>query len=106
MPAKPAVTEAVNDTLKAIAASFKLANINSKGLEVLLHKFFSGARLDVELKDRFDIAVKPREWFFVPLNIIEEVLEKIQVGTIDQFQYDPKTASLIKLNLSINLYQQ
>jgi T5orf172 domain len=79
-----------------IVATFKLANINSRGLEALLHKFFSSARLDLELKDRFDIPVKPREWFFVPLNIIEEVIEKIQAGTIDRFQYDPNTASLIE----------
>lgn len=32
-----------------IVATFKLANINSKGLESLLHKFFSSARLDLEL---------------------------------------------------------
>jgi hypothetical protein len=77
-----------------IVATFKLANINSKRLEALLHKFFSSARLDMKLKDRFDITVKPREWFFVPLNIIEEVIEKIQAGTIDRFRYDLKTASL------------
>lgn len=80
-----------------IVATFKLANINSKGFEALLHKFFSSARLDVELKDRFDLPVKPREWFFVPLNAIEEVIEKIQAGTIDRFRYDPNTASLTQL---------
>jgi T5orf172 domain len=80
-----------------IVATFKLANINSKGLESLLHKFFSSARLDLELKDRFDIPVKPQEWFFVPLNVIEEVIEKIKEGTIDRFRYDLETASLTRL---------
>jgi hypothetical protein len=28
--------------------------------------------------------------------VIEEVMEKIQAGTIDQFRYDPKTASLTR----------
>jgi hypothetical protein len=80
-----------------IVATFKLANINSKGLEAILHKFFSSARLDLELKDRFDIPVKPQEWFFVPLNVIEEVIEKIKEGTIDRFRYDLETASLTRL---------
>jgi T5orf172 domain len=80
-----------------IVAIFKLANINSKGLEALLHKFFGSARWDLELKDRFDIPVKPQEWFFVPLNVIEEVIEKIQAGTIDRFRYDLETASLTRL---------
>jgi T5orf172 domain len=80
-----------------IVATFKLANINSKGLEALIHKFFASARWDLELKDRFDIPVKPKEWFFVPLNAIEEVIEKIKEGTIDRFRYDLKTASIIRL---------
>ncbi len=77
-----------------IVATFKLANINRTKLEALLHKFFDPARLDVELQDRFSIPVQPREWFFIPLNVIEEAIEKIQAGTLHQFQYDPKTASL------------
>ncbi len=79
-----------------IVATFKLANINRKRLEALLQKFFSSARLDVELKDRFDIPVKPKEWFLVPLEVIEQVIEKIKAGTLDQFRYDPETASLIR----------
>jgi hypothetical protein len=80
-----------------IVATFKLANINRKGLEALLHKFFGSARWDLELKDRFETPVKPKEWFFVPLNVIEEVIEKIKEGTIDQFRYDLETASLTQL---------
>lgn len=79
-----------------IIASFKLANINQQGLETLLQKFFSSARLDLELIDRFGTPVKPREWFLVPLEVIEAVIDKIQKGTIDQFRYDPKTASLMR----------
>jgi T5orf172 domain len=77
-----------------IVAIFNLANIKSKGLEALLQKFFSSARLDLELMDRFGTPVKPREWFLVPLEVIEDVIEKIKDGTIDQFRYDPKTAKL------------
>lgn len=77
-----------------IVATFKLANIKPRGLEALLHKFFSGAQLNVELQDRFGIPVQPKEWFLVPLGVIEEVIEKIQEGTIDQFRYDRETANL------------
>lgn len=80
-----------------IVATFKLANINRKGLETLLHNFFNSARLDVELQDRFGTPVKPREWFLVPLEVIEAAIEKIKAGTIHQFRYDPKTASLTQL---------
>ena len=77
-----------------IVAIFKLVNINRKRLESLLHKFFSSARLELELKDRFGTPVKPKEWFFVPLEVIEAVIEKIKAGTINRFRYDPETASL------------
>jgi hypothetical protein len=80
-----------------IVATFKLVNINHKGLEALLQKFFGSAQLDLELTDRFGTPVKPREWFLVPLEVIEEVIEKIKAGTIEQFRYDPKSARLTRL---------
>ncbi len=80
-----------------IVRTFKLVGIKRKGLEALLHKFFGSTRLDLELKDRFGATVKPKEWCFVPLNMIEEVIEKIKEGTIDQFRYDPKIRSLVRL---------
>ena len=79
-----------------IVVTFKLANINRKRLEALLHKFFASARLDLEFQDRFDATVQPREWFMVPLEVIEEAIEKIQQGTIEGFRYDRETASLVR----------
>ncbi|NCC35824.1 MAG: GIY-YIG nuclease family protein, partial [Chloroflexia bacterium] len=79
-----------------IVATFQLMNLKPTHLEALLHQFFGNARLDLELHDRFGLPVKPREWFLVPLDIIEATLEKIKAGTIDQFRYDPTTASLTR----------
>ncbi|WP_199247975.1 GIY-YIG nuclease family protein [[Phormidium] sp. ETS-05] len=81
-----------------IVANFKLENINRKKLEAILQKFFASAQLDLELRDRFDTPVKPREWFLVPLEAIEEAISKIQDGTIEQFQYDRETARLIRVS--------
>jgi hypothetical protein len=78
-----------------IVATFKLANINRKRLEALLHKFFGKARLDLELKDRFGSQVEPREWFLVPLTVIEEAIQKLMEGTIEDVRYDPETARLV-----------
>jgi hypothetical protein len=84
-----------------IVATFKLANISRKKLEALLQKFFASAQLDLELQDRFGTPVKPREWFLVPLEVIEEVIEKIKEGTIEQFRYDLKTASLMRCSTGV-----
>jgi hypothetical protein len=78
-----------------LVTSFKLANINRKKLETLLHKFFAGARLDFELKDRFGFEVTPREWFLVPLPIITETVQKIMEGTLGNYRYDADTATLV-----------
>jgi hypothetical protein len=80
-----------------IVATFKLANINRKKLEALLHKFFAGARLDVALKDRFGSHVEPREWFLVPLPVIEEAIQKIIDGTIGAYHYVPTKAELVSV---------
>ncbi|TVQ53082.1 MAG: GIY-YIG nuclease family protein [Spirulina sp. DLM2.Bin59] len=80
-----------------IVATFQLNNINPKKLEALIHRFFSNARLDVQLSDRFGIPVNPREWFLVPLAAIEGAIAKIEAGTLEQFCYDRATAGLKRL---------
>lgn len=77
-----------------IVAEYRLANINRKKLESLLHKFFDSARLDMQLKDRFGEHVEPQEWFLVPLSVIDETIDKIKDGTIVDFHYDPELARL------------
>ncbi|MBV1700597.1 MAG: GIY-YIG nuclease family protein [Hyphomicrobiales bacterium] len=78
-----------------IVATYELFNINRTKLENLLHRVFSHARLDVEIKDRFGQPIVPREWFLVPIFAIQEVVEKIKDGTITGYIYDPNTAKLM-----------
>jgi hypothetical protein len=79
-----------------IIATYELYNINRARLENLIHRIFDRARLDIEIKDRFGQPVIPREWFLVPLFVIDEAVEKIRDGTITGYTYDPKTASLTR----------
>lgn len=78
-----------------VVATYKLFNINRSRLENLLHRFFASARLDLEIEDRFGRPVKPREWFLVPLGVIDEVVEKLRDQSIADYRYDPKSASLV-----------
>lgn len=78
-----------------VVASYELFNINRQKLEKLLHRVFESARLDIEIKDRFGNPVKPREWFLVPLFVIDEVVEKIKDGTISDYVYSNRKAALI-----------
>lgn len=77
-----------------VVATYELYNINRVKLEGLLHDFFEKVRLDIEIKDRFGQLVSPREWFLVPLFVIDEVVERIKDGSISQYHYDAESASL------------
>jgi hypothetical protein len=79
-----------------IVATYELYNINRTRLENLIHRIFGAARLDIEIKDRFGQPVIPREWFLVPVFIVDEAIERIKDGTITGYAYDPKTASLTR----------
>jgi hypothetical protein len=79
-----------------VIATYELYNINRVKLENLLHRVFERALLDIEVRDRFGNPVRPREWFLVPLFVVNEVIERIRDGTITQYVYDPSTARLVK----------
>lgn len=78
-----------------IVASYKLAGINRTKLENLFHRIFAPAQLDLTIHDRFGNPVRPREWFLVPLHVIDEVVQSIRDGSISAMIYDPKTARLV-----------
>lgn len=82
-----------------IVATYELFNINRTRLENLIHRIFREARLDIEIKDRFGQPVIPREWFLVPLYVVDEAIEKIRAGTITNYVYEPQSASLVREDL-------
>jgi hypothetical protein len=80
-----------------VIATYDLYNINRVKLENLIHRVFDPARLDIEIKDRFGKPVVPREWFLVPLFVVDEAVKRIMDGSITQYVYDPKTVRLVKV---------
>jgi hypothetical protein len=78
-----------------VVASYKLYGINRSKLENLFHRLFAAAQLDLVIHDRFGNPVKPKEWFMVPLQVIDEAVKRVRDGSITNFTYDAKTASLI-----------
>ena len=81
-----------------IVASYKLFGINRTKLENLFHRLFSSAQLDLVIHDRFGKPVKPKEWFLVPLQVIDQAVKYVREGSIVDFAYDPKTASLVRID--------
>ena len=78
-----------------IVTTYKLANINRVKLEALIHRFLSSARIDLQIQDRFGHPVTAREWFLVPLFVIDELVERIRNGTVNDCHYDRQSAKII-----------
>jgi hypothetical protein len=79
-----------------VVATYELYNVNRVKLENLIHRGFDAAQLDIGIKDRFGNPVRPREWFLVPLFVVNEVVERIRDGSITGYGYDPKAARSVK----------
>lgn len=79
-----------------IVATYRLHNLNRTRMENIFHRLFSAVQLDLTIEDRFGKPVKPREWFVVPLHVIDEAVERIRDGTITELVYDPQTAGLVE----------
>lgn len=78
-----------------VVATYELYNINRSKLEHLIHRVFAPARLDIEVRDRFGNPVVPKEWFLVPLHVIDDAVTKIRDGTITRYRYHPEAATLL-----------
>jgi hypothetical protein len=78
-----------------IVATYKLHNLNRTRMESIFHRLFGAAQIDLTIEDRFGNPVKPREWFLVPLQVIDEAVERIRDGSITDMVYDPTTAQLV-----------
>ena len=77
-----------------IVATYELYNISRTKTEKLLHRVFRKAQFDAKIIDRFGKAIYPREWFLVPLPIIDEVIEKIKDKSLPKYEYEPQEGRL------------
>lgn len=78
-----------------VVATYKLHNLNRIRLENIFHRLFGAAQLDLTIEDRFGHPVKPKEWFLVPLHVIDEAVQRILDGTITHAAYDLASARLV-----------
>ncbi len=78
-----------------VVATYELFNINRTKLEKLIHRVFERARLDIEVMDRFGNPVVHKEWFLVPLFVIDEAVKRIKDGSIKSYVYTPPSKPVL-----------
>lgn len=76
-------------------ASYKCYNLNTQNFESLLHRFFGKCCLNVDVYNEKKQRITPREWFVVPLKIIDEVIELIISGGIVNYKYEVEQQKLV-----------
>jgi hypothetical protein len=79
-----------------IEAEYKTFNLNTQKFELLIHNFFGHTCLNIDVFDKKGTRHVPREWFIVPLNIIDEVINLIVTGQILDYKYDSANQILLK----------
>jgi hypothetical protein len=78
-----------------VISSYQCYNLNIHNFENLLHRFFAEACLNIDLYDKTGNRHIPREWFVVPLSVINEVIQLFVNGNIVHYKYDSKSKSIV-----------
>lgn len=99
-PIEARIANAVNDPTYLMAdveivATYDLYGFNPRKLEDLIHQVFAKVQLNIEIEDRFGKMVRPREWYLVPLSVVNELVEYIHRGDLLGLRYDEKQARLV-----------
>lgn len=71
-------------------------NLDVPYLEANIHRFFGGCNLQLEIRDDQGILHYPREWFVVPLTVVEDAIQLIVKKEIEHYKYDPGLKMIIK----------
>jgi len=79
-------------------ARYGLAGLEHHKVETMVHQFLAAARIEISIKDRFGRPVQAKEWFHVPLPVIDEVMRRIADRTLTHYVYDAKAARLVGLD--------
>ena len=75
--------------------TYDAINLNANKFENLIHRFFAEARMDIEIMDRFGKPFRPREWFLLPLPVIETAIAMLLDGSILQHRYDAVSCEIV-----------
>ncbi len=76
-------------------ASYRLPAVAARDVESMLHSFFAPARLNIWFERDGRPVADVREWFAVPLEVINEAVNLIQSESIQNYAYDPVKRGIV-----------
>ena len=78
-------------------SEFKTYNMNTQKFEDLLHRFLGHCQVSIDVFDNNGTRHTPREWFQVPLEVIEQAIKLIVTGEVVNYRYDRETKTIQQL---------
>lgn len=80
-----------------IVATYKVVNLNSQKFEDLVHQILKSVQFHVTVVDDNGLSHEPKEWFIVPLSVVDAIIRKIMDGTIVNYIYNSHLQCLEKV---------
>lgn len=80
-----------------IVSTYKVFNLPPRRFESVIHSFFKDRCLDVKISDKSRINRKPKEWYVVPLKIIEQVIQLIINNEISNYRFNTTSSEIEKI---------
>lgn len=78
-----------------LLSTYACYNIDAHKFEQLIHRFFGEVCLNVDVFDGKGKRITPREWFIVPREIIDKVIDLILSGEILKYKYDVQNQAIL-----------
>lgn len=81
-----------------IVSVYRVYNIRASLVEKLVHQIFASVRVKASQVGHDGKHHDPKEWFVVPLERIDEAINKLLTGEIKNYIYDPDSQQFVKLD--------
>lgn len=80
----------------SIIATYRVGGIKPVYFENLIRRLFGHVQVEIEVIDDKGNKKKPKEWFSVPYDVIDDAISLLQTGEIVDYVYDASLKRLIK----------
>ena len=77
-----------------IVSTYKIVNMNSHKFETLLHQVIENVNFKITVNDDNGQPHEATEWYVVPLDIVDVIIQKIMDGSIIEYTYNPREECL------------
>lgn len=100
-PVEERIKNAENDPTYLMApveiiAVYECYNLNPQKFEHIIHTFFAEAGLKIDVFTENNQRITPREWFVLPLPVINQAIELIISGGIISYHYNWTNGQIVK----------